>query len=31
MHSIGKMKEQIKNDRQLLRDVNAITKEVGIH
>ena len=31
MHSIGKMREQIKNDRQLLRDVNAITKEVGIH
>lgn len=31
MHSIGKMKEQIKNDRQLLRDVNAITREVGIH
>ncbi len=31
MHSIGKVKEQIKNDRQLLRDVNAITKEVGIH
>ncbi len=31
MHSIGKIKEQIKNDRQLLRDVNAITREVGIH
>jgi len=31
MHSISKVTEQIKNDRQLLRDVNAITKEVGIH
>jgi chromosomal replication initiator protein len=31
LHSVGRMKEQIKNDRQLLRDVNAIVKEVGIH
>ena len=31
MHSIGRMKEQLKNDRQLLRDVNAIAKEIGIH
>ena len=31
MHAIGKMKESIKNDRQLLRDLNAIVKEVGIH
>ena len=31
IHAIGKMRDQIKNDRQLLRDVNAITKEVGIH
>lgn len=31
MHAIGKMKEQIKNDRQLLRDVNAIVKDVGIY
>lgn len=30
MHSIGKVKEQIKNDRQLLRDVNAIVREVGM-
>lgn len=30
MHGVNKMKEQIKNDRHLLRDVNAITKEVGI-
>jgi len=31
MHSVEKMNEQMKNDRQLLRDVNAISKEVGIH
>jgi len=31
IHSVNRMKEQIKNDRQLLRDVNAITREVGIH
>lgn len=31
MHSVERVKEQIKNDRQLLRDVNAITREVGIH
>lgn len=31
LHSVGRMKEQIKNDRQLLRDVNAIVQEVGIH
>lgn len=31
MHSVGKVKEKMKNDRQLLRDVNAIRKEVGIH
>ncbi len=31
MHSIGKIGEQIKNDRQLLRDVNAIAREVGLH
>jgi len=31
IHAIDKMKEQIKNDRQLLRDMNAITREVGIH
>jgi len=31
MHSVSKVKEKIKNDRQLLRDVNAIRKEVGIH
>ena len=31
LHSVGRVKEQIKNDRQLLRDVNAIVKEVGIH
>jgi len=30
MHSVNKMKDQMKNDRHLLRDVNAITKEVGI-
>ncbi|MBU0727886.1 chromosomal replication initiator protein DnaA, partial [Patescibacteria group bacterium] len=31
MHSVNRITDQIKNDRQLLRDVNAITKEVGIH
>jgi len=31
MHSIGKMEVQIKNDRQLLCDINAIAKEAGIH
>jgi chromosomal replication initiator protein len=31
MHSVKKLQSQIRNDRQLLRDVNAITKEVGIH
>jgi chromosomal replication initiator protein len=30
IHSIGRVKEQIKNDRQLLRDVNAIIQEAGI-
>ena len=30
MHSVNKITDQIKNDRQLLRDVNAITVEVGI-
>lgn len=31
MHSVNKIESQLKNDRQLLRDMNAITKEVGIH
>jgi len=31
MHSISKMEIQLKNDRQLLCDVNAIAKEAGIH
>jgi len=31
MHSVTKIEEQLKNDRQLLRDINAITKEAGIH
>lgn len=30
MHGVGRIKEQLKNDRQLLRDINAITREVGI-
>ena len=30
MHAVGKVEQQLKNDRQLLRDVNAIAKEVGI-
>ncbi len=31
MHAIGKMTLQLKSDRQLLCDVNAIAKEAGIH
>ena len=31
MHSVNRIEDQLKNDRQLLRDMNAITKEVGIH
>ncbi|MBN2087718.1 chromosomal replication initiator protein DnaA [Candidatus Peregrinibacteria bacterium] len=31
MHSVNRINDQLKNDRQLLRDMNAITKEVGIH
>ena len=31
MNAVDKMDKQIKNDRQLLRDVNAIAREVGIH
>lgn len=31
MHSVNRIEDQLKNDRQLLRDINAITKEVGIH
>lgn len=31
MHAIGKMQVQLKSDRQLLCDVNAIAKEAGIH
>ena len=30
MHSVKRVSEQLKNDRQLLRDINAITKEVGM-
>ena len=30
MHSVNRIEDQLKNDRQLLRDMNAITKEVGI-
>jgi chromosomal replication initiator protein len=30
MHAVSKVEQQLKNDRQLLRDVNAIAKEVGI-
>jgi chromosomal replication initiator protein len=30
MHAVGKIEQQLKNDRQLLRDINAIAKEVGI-
>ena len=30
MHSVNRIEDQLKNDRQLLRDINAITKEVGI-
>ena len=31
MHAISRMQNQLKNNRQLLCDVNAITKEAGIH
>jgi chromosomal replication initiator protein len=31
MHAISRMQTQLKNNRQLLCDVNAITKEAGIH
>ncbi len=31
MNAINRMKNQLKNNRQLLCDVNAITREVGIH
>ncbi len=31
MHSVSKVKEKMKTDSQLLRDVNAIRKDVGIH
>jgi chromosomal replication initiator protein len=31
MHSVNKVEQQLKNDRQLLRDINAIAKEVGIY
>ena len=31
LHAIAKMQAQIKNDRQLLCDINAIAKEAGIH
>lgn len=30
MHSVTRIKKQIQNDRQLLRDVNAIVQEIGI-
>jgi len=30
MHSVSRIKKQIQNDRQLLRDVNAIVREVGL-
>ena len=30
MHSITKISKQIKNDRQLLRDVNAISEDIGM-
>ncbi|MFH1012847.1 MAG: chromosomal replication initiator protein DnaA [Candidatus Peregrinibacteria bacterium] len=30
MHAVNRMSEQLKNDRQLLCDINAIAKEVGI-
>ncbi|MBU1683632.1 chromosomal replication initiator protein DnaA, partial [Patescibacteria group bacterium] len=31
MHSVKRISDQLKNDRQLLCDINAITKEAGIH
>jgi len=31
LHAISKVQSQLKNDRQLLCDVNAIAKEAGIH
>lgn len=31
MHAINRIADLLKNDRQLLRDLNAITQEVGIH
>lgn len=31
MHAVSKVKEKMKTDSQLLRDVNAIRKDVGIH
>lgn len=31
MHSVTKMKERLKTDRQLLRDINAIAHEIGFH
>jgi len=31
MHAVNRIKDQLKNDRHLLRDLNAITKEVGIY
>ncbi len=31
MHSVSKIKEKLKTDRQLLRDLNAIQKEAGMH
>ncbi len=31
MHAVGRIKDRLKTDRQLLRDINAIAKEVGIH
>jgi len=30
MHSVDKIGDQLKNDRQLLRDMNAITRDIGI-
>ena len=30
MHSVSRVEDQLKNDRQLMRDINAIAKEVGI-
>ena len=31
MHAVKRIGEELKNNRQLLRDMNAITQEVGIH